>query len=60
MGLVVINVKGSTGVVINRAEKAVSRGGVSTDKSMLATKEAGLVIVTEEADSIINVGEHSW
>jgi len=39
MGLMVMIVEGVTGVVINGAEKTVSKGGVSTGVSMLAREK---------------------
>ena len=55
--MVVMTIEGVTRAIISGAEKTVSRGGVSTDMSMLATEEAGSVTVTEEAGLTVSVGE---
>jgi len=57
MGLVVMIVEGVTGAIINGAEEAVNRRGVSIDMSLLATREIGLVTIVEEAGSTTSIKE---
>ena len=52
-----MTVEGVTGAVISGAEEAVSREGVSTYMSILATEETGSVTIAEEAGSTIKVGK---
>ena len=58
MDMVVIDIEGVIGAAISeaKAEEMVSRG-VSMGISVLASREVGLVTITEEVGSTVSVGE---
>ena len=56
MDLVMMDIEESQGQS-SRAEEMISKGGITTDISVLAAREIGLVIIAEDAGSAISIRE---